>query len=149
MELLNLSGELGQDIPQQGLPTTSQCATSSNNSDAAVGFEAPRVSLESQVLTQREVDEKPWKYIGYPGYSSFLASDSDFLIFRRFSSASARICLRLQDRVTLLQEELSKLDRRFGRREQEDIHNGSFRQEDDERGKVLDEMEAALSKYCQ
>jgi hypothetical protein len=55
--------------------------------------------------------------------------------------------LRLQDRVVILQEKPEKLDRQFNRREAEDIHNGSFRQQDEEREKVFEGLQKALSEY--
>jgi hypothetical protein len=30
--------------------------------------------------TEREIQLKPWKFIGCPGYSRFIASDDDFFI---------------------------------------------------------------------
>jgi hypothetical protein len=131
----------------QPLPTPSQHFSSPGSHQAASTAISTRISSESQLLTQREVDDKPWKYIGYEGYSNFLASETDFLAFRRFGVVSTRIILRLQDRVVILQEKLEKLDRQFNRREAEDIHNGSFRQEDKEREQVLDELQIALSEY--
>jgi hypothetical protein len=47
----------------------------------------------------------------------------------------------------ILQEKLEKLDRQFNRREAEDIHNGSFRQQDEEREKVFEGLQKALSEY--
>jgi hypothetical protein len=47
---------------------------------------------------------KPSKEIGYRGLSAFLASDSGFLIFRRFDTLNARLLLYLQDQIVVLEE---------------------------------------------
>ena len=135
---------LSQNQPVSTLPRSS---SSSITSQAEAPVQLARPSLESQVFTQQEVDEKPWKYVGYQGYTKFLASDTDFLVFQRFGVVSARILLRLQDRVVILQEKLDKLDRQLKGRESKDIHNGSFRLVDEEREIVLNELQVALSEY--
>jgi hypothetical protein len=56
---------------------------------------SPRTSAVAQFPTQEEVDKKPWKYIGYKGYSEFISSDSDFLLFWGFGAASVRVALSL------------------------------------------------------
>jgi hypothetical protein len=94
--------------------TTSRQSTSS----------ASRDSISTQILTQKEADQKPWKFIGYKGYSEFIASDNDFFILRRFGPASARVALRLQDKVAVLVEQLRDLDKQYSLREADDIHNG-------------------------
>lgn len=103
--------------------------------------------MPTQHLTRGEVDEKPWKYIGYPGYCSFIASENDFFMLRRFSSISVRIALSLQDQVVMLEEKLNKLDWKYSRREEEDINNGSFRDDDDGRNALLEELRRAILKY--
>jgi len=149
-ELIDLSSTTRNHSTQpqtQPLSTLSQACTSSGNGQGESTVTFGRSSLESQVFTQREVDEKPWKYVGYHGYTKFLASETDFLIFQRCGAVSARILLRLQDRVVVLQKKLDKLDRKLKRREAKDIHNGSFRQDDADREHVLNELQVALSEY--
>ncbi len=110
---------------------------------------ATRSSSESQVLTLQEVGEKPWKYIGYQGYSKVLSSDTDFLVFRRFGAINARNLLRLQDRVVILEEALEELDRKLKRQETPNIHNGWFRQDYEGREMILDKIQKALSEYSE
>lgn len=150
LPILNSVGG-NHNAPQQSqsLPTLSQpCDSSGTHRETSI-VNSTRSSLEGQILTQNEVDRKPWKFIGYHGYSRFLCSDTDFLVFQRFDVASTRLILRLQDRVSILQERLEKLDRQLNRREAEDIHNGSFRQQDEEREKVLDKLQIALFDYSE
>jgi hypothetical protein len=146
VDIINSSG----NSPEYLTPATlaHHCGQSGSNQSTNM-VPAPRSSLESEIHTQDEVDYKPWKYIGYQGYTKCLASETDFLVFRRFGVVSTRILLRLQDRVVVLQEKLEKLDRQFKARDVQDIHNGSFRQDHPDREKVLDELHVALSKYSE
>jgi hypothetical protein len=119
--------------------------TGSNPERAA----SPQGSTAPQTITQKEVDEKPWKYIGYKGYSEFISSDSDFLIFRQFGAVSARVALSLQDEVSVLEHELENLDRKYACREAEDVHSGSCRDEQRGRKTLLRELYDGLVKYSQ
>jgi len=98
-------------------------------------------------LTEEEIAEKPWKYIGYKGYSSFLASEKDFYILRRFTSLNIRVSLALQDQVVLLEEQLEELDSEYSRRSAEDLHNGSFRCDREDRAELLEKIALKLSQY--
>lgn len=51
--------------------------------------------------------KKPWKYAGYRDFSSFVASDNNFFILRRFSTLSARVLLALQDELVELEDQLN------------------------------------------
>lgn len=137
------------NISPQRSPSSSHQGSSHKTSSIRPSLSASLASVETQNLTQKELDEKPWKYVGYQGYSRFLASEDDFLIFRRFSTVSARIALRLQDRVAVLEEELAECDRKFDRRDAEDVHNGSFRQEQEERDRIVDDLHRRLIEYSQ
>jgi hypothetical protein len=110
---------------------------------------ASRGSTETQNLTKCEIDEKPWKYIGYKGYAEFLASENDFLILRRFASVSTRIALMLQHEVSALEEKLDWLDWQYSRREAIDVNNGSFRHDEDDRAGILVELHAKLLQYSE
>jgi len=50
---------------------------------AAVVSSLYQANIKTEQLGRRELDEKPWKYVGYRGYTEFLVSDNDFLVFRR------------------------------------------------------------------
>jgi hypothetical protein len=100
-------------------------------------------------LTEQEIETKPWKYIGYKGYSSFIASETDFYIVRRFASLNTRIALALQDQVSVLEEELQALDARYSRRNAEDLHNGSFRDDREDRTALVEKIAEKLMKYSE
>jgi hypothetical protein len=92
--------------------------------------------------------QKPWKEIGYRGFSAFLASDNDFLIFRRFGAINARLLLYLQDEIAVLEEELEELEADCMAKNAEDIHNGSFRQEAlPERTEMLEALNVKVRQY--
>ncbi|KAH9224690.1 hypothetical protein DL95DRAFT_254615, partial [Leptodontidium sp. 2 PMI_412] len=97
-------------------------------------------------LTPEEVEKKPWKYIGYRGYADFIASENDFYIVRRFAALNTRAALALQDRVSVLEEQLEELDRTYSRRDAVDVHNGSFRDDQEERSELMCEIVEALTK---
>jgi len=104
-------------------------------------------ALDHESPSHRDVDEKPWKYIGYKGYTEFLASENDFLVFRRFGSASTRVSLMLQHQVSVLEWKLDRLDRRYSGKAAADVNNGSFRHDEDDRAKVLEELRLKLLQY--
>jgi hypothetical protein len=58
---------------------------------------------------------------------AFLASDSDFLIFRRFDTLNASLLLYLQDQIVVLEGRLEKLEDEHMADDAADMHHGSFR----------------------
>lgn len=94
------------------------------------------------------MQSKPWKEIGYRGFSAFLASDNEFLIFRRFGSLNTRLLLYSQDKIAVLEEALEALEANHAREGAIDIHNGSFRQEAlPERKRLLEELNTEVRQY--
>lgn len=65
--------EITPSTPAEGMLETQ---TLSITGDGTTHITTHQLPIESQILTQKEVDAKPWKFIGYPGYSSFLASET-------------------------------------------------------------------------
>ncbi len=104
-------------------------------------------TTEGPPLTEEEIEKKPWKYIGYKGYSEFLASENDFFIFRKFASLNSRIALRLQDQLSVLNGELEELDIRYSRKDAADVNNGSFRYDQVDRSELLERIQDKLVKY--
>jgi hypothetical protein len=87
-------------------------------------------SSQSSGATAADNDQsKYWKEVGYRGFSTLLASDNDFLIFRRFGALNARLLLYLQDEIAVLEDELRRLEKEHADPAAKDIHNGSFRRE--------------------
>jgi hypothetical protein len=95
----------------------------------------------------QEMEEKPWKYIGYKGYFRFIASNPDLFILKMFAPESTRLALWLQYHVSEASEGLERIDMRHSQRDVEDIHNGSFRDDPGDRRRVLETLLAAISRY--
>jgi hypothetical protein len=109
-------------------------------------------SQDTPYVTQGDIYKEPWKYTGYKKYSWFLASDDDFLIFRRFGTLNARVLLLLQDELTVAEEKLKALDEQYSLKDAPRLHNGSFRVEQgeekqQERRKLLLEIKDKVSEY--
>ncbi|KAF4981416.1 hypothetical protein FZEAL_2764 [Fusarium zealandicum] len=98
-------------------------------------------SLEEEIL------RKPWKFIGYEGYAAFLASDDDFFILRRFDRLNCRIGLARQDEIVRLEDDLSRLDKAYSKREAQDVNNGTLRDDLEDRQKLVDLIDKALYRY--
>ncbi|KAI1388684.1 uncharacterized protein F4822DRAFT_403556 [Hypoxylon trugodes] len=96
---------------------------------------------------ENDIYRQPWKYVGYKGYSQFISSENDLLIFRQFRELSVRNALRLQDKISVLEAKLMELDDTHSRRESYPINNGTFRNKKDDREAILDQIEVALNRY--
>ncbi|KAF1958522.1 hypothetical protein CC80DRAFT_491069 [Byssothecium circinans] len=91
---------------------------------------------------------KQWKYVGYRGFSAFLASDNDFLILRRFSKLATRSLLALQDELAELEDQLETLEDQLMQSAGPEVHHGSFRQEtQDVRVALSEEIQNKLRVY--
>ena len=73
------------------------------------------------------------------------ASDDDFFLLRRFGELSARVLLRLQDRIVILEEKLKGIDEIC---KNNALNNGTFRYDPSlERQQLLDELTWRLEQY--
>ena len=98
--------------------------------------------------TQEEADAVPWKFIGYRGFSRWLATSQSFLIVRRFSASNTRVILSLQDQVGDLEEQLAEIDDYCARRGTGEFDNGTFRNDPrDDRRKVIEQLQVKLIEY--
>lgn len=107
----------------------------------------PDITIDdAELAVQRQ--KKPWKYIGYAGFSQFIVSDHDFFMLRAFSKISARVLLMLQDELAELEAKLTDIDERLSAEAATDVHNGSFREEtSSERKDVLVGIDRKLRAY--
>lgn len=94
-----------------------------------------------------DVEEKPWKYVGYRGYTEFISSDDDFYVLRRFGNINIRLALRLQDDISSLEERLEDLDVIYSSKEAEDLNNGTFRDDLEDRAELLDLLLEKVERY--
>ncbi|KAK6829717.1 hypothetical protein PG987_010301 [Apiospora arundinis] len=106
-----------------------------------------RVQAQENEPSEEDIQTKPWKYVGYRGYSKFISSDDDLLIFRRFSELNTRVLLSMQNKVCELEQELFEIDNKYGGKNAEDFNNGTFRGDQPDRTKLLEKISRALSKY--
>lgn len=99
-------------------------------------------------VTETDVAEKAWKYVGYKAFSRHIASSRSFFFIRQFRTLNVRIILAMQDQLVELEEELNLLDNQLSRKDAKDIHNGSFRQETDRnRLNLIWEIQRKLKDY--
>ena len=81
---------------------------------------------------------------GYPRYSALIGSNDSFQICRRFSILRTRLLLEKQDRLSLLEKELERLDKE----EIAPLFLGSIRfDRNKERLQVLSDIDTALADY--
>lgn len=81
---------------------------------------------------------------GYPRFSALVGSHDSFHVCRRFSAPRARLLLLKQDRLSLLEEQLERVDCE----ETAPFFLGCARRDTNaERKKVLDDMDTALADY--
>ncbi|ETS82083.1 hypothetical protein PFICI_07085 [Pestalotiopsis fici W106-1] len=97
-------------------------------------------------ITREDFQRKPWKYAGYGAYSGVVSLD-DFLILRRFDVLNARVALLLQDKVVELETQLEKLDDFYSRQATQDLDNGTFRGDLQNRSELLEKIAVALKRY--
>lgn len=79
--------------------------------------------------------------------STWMASDDDFFVLRRFGKLGARTALYLQDQVVYLEEQLNNLDRICEDRSQPDQDNGTFRQDRQDRKQIMEILVSKLERY--
>jgi hypothetical protein len=80
----------------------------------------------------------------YPRFSALIASHDSFHICRRFSNLRTRLLLLKQDRLSLLEKQLQKIDRE----EVSLLSLGSSRRDSNsERNSVLSQVDEALADY--
>lgn len=97
--------------------------------------------------SKAEIEEKPWKYLGYPGFATWGASSKDAFVLRRFNAVHTRVILYMQDQIVRKEEELEALDRRC-RTRPDDVDNGTFRYDmEPRRNAVLDDLRVRLKEY--
>jgi hypothetical protein len=91
-----------------------------------------------------------WKYVGYPGFSRFMASSNDCLALRKFTSLNVRVLLKLQNTVVELERRLDEMDNFTMDLPPDEGGCASFRLDaNSPREELIDEIDAALDKYSQ
>ncbi|KAJ3462900.1 hypothetical protein MRS44_007686 [Fusarium solani] len=102
---------------------------------------------ENAPPSEEEIQRKPWKFIGYRGYTEFLSSEDDWFVLRRFGALNVRMALALQDEISVLEDELRELDENYSQRESPDRHNGRFRGDAEDRSALTELISDKLYRY--
>ncbi|WYZ40171.1 hypothetical protein EsH8_IV_000512 [Colletotrichum jinshuiense] len=97
--------------------------------------------------TEEEVRLRPWKYIGYRGYSKFIASEDNFFLLRRFDVLNVRVALALQDEISQLEQELENIDNMTSEVNGPIFNNGSFRGDVEDRSQLVKQISKKLRHY--
>jgi len=106
------------------------------------------VRQSSSYPSAEEIDQKPWKYIGWKGFAQFAALDDDFMVLRRFDVSTVRVLLSMQDSIARLEESLSKVDNECSSPHAPDLNNGTFREEPrPDREKLIANLKTGLLEY--
>ena len=113
------------------------------------GCLGPVQTMTSVQPTANDVREKAWKYVGYKGFSQWLASSDDFLVVRRFDTLAARVLLLLQWELVKIEKDLSDLDDALKATTTIDRHNGSFELDYEGRQMTINLAHGKLKEYCQ
>ncbi|KAF9631168.1 hypothetical protein BFW01_g2030 [Lasiodiplodia theobromae] len=98
---------------------------------------------------------KAFRYMGYRGFSTFLAADNDALVVRKFGTLHARALLMLQDEIVQLEDKLAEIDRQCEEHKVDEadeylFHNGTFRGDrlwNKERNALMHRLVEALDQY--
>ncbi|KAK1708091.1 hypothetical protein BDP67DRAFT_526008 [Colletotrichum lupini] len=130
------SSHLSSDCDPEGSMSSSQHTHLGAESEEA-----------KETPTEDDVKEKPWKYIGYKGYSRFLSSEDNFFLLRRFDTLNVRVSLALQDEVSVLEEELDAFDSCFSKKSADDFNNGTLREDLKERSDLVRAISKKLGRY--
>jgi hypothetical protein len=116
---------------------------------AIVIEESVQILFDSSSPKARSTEEKRQRSrrdsLGYREYSSFLASDADFLIFRKFGAMNVRVLLSLQHQVSQYESALGDLDNNLSR--SNDVNNGCLEGDNPERQRIVEALYESLSKY--
>ncbi|KAI1357171.1 hypothetical protein F5Y08DRAFT_354660 [Xylaria arbuscula] len=106
-------------------------------------WSSSRRSLGKGSQTERRVQIEDYPR-GYPRFSALIASHDSFHICRRFSNLRARLLLRKQDKLSVLEKQLEKADQD----EEMVLFHGSIRKDtNQERDSILSEIDAVLADY--
>ena len=57
--------------------------------------------------------------------------------------------MALQDQIAILETNLDELDAQYSKRDAEDLHNGSFRDDREDRTKLIEKITTKLAKYSE
>lgn len=101
--------------------------------------------VSTTLHSQKQGGSNKYCSLGYPAMSSFVASDDDLFVLRRFEKLGARVALMMQAHIAKLEEDLMEEDN-LGRDEKQ--HCGTFLH--DPRAKrrdIMEQIRLRLTEY--
>lgn len=79
---------------------------------------------------------------------TWMSSDEDFFVLRKFETVGARVLLFMQDQIVALEEKLQQQDDDCKKAAKDLADSGTFRQDrHPQRGKILHELSCMLERY--
>jgi hypothetical protein len=85
---------------------------------------------------------------GYPSLATFLDSDENFMLYRRFGYLQSRLLLDKQADLRELEEQLDNFDEEVAQSRPGDLTTRDLRPEDiSKRKELMDEIEARFCEY--
>ncbi|ENH75749.1 hypothetical protein FOC1_g10003911 [Fusarium oxysporum f. sp. cubense race 1] len=98
--------------------------------------------------SQAEINKRPWKYVGYKDFTSYVASDPDLFAVRRFHGLHTRVILTLQDLLAEKEEQLDVMDIEYTTHGEystpRDINNGTVRDDMPQRASLIADIAQKL-----
>lgn len=119
------------------------------------GYDPPRYPLYKRRISPTpllrpgtdQIDDQPWKYLGYRALAKWAGSSREALIVRRFNALNARVLLFMQDEIVRIEDDLEELDK-WNMRPNAKVHNGTFAFEhEQERNDLLGLLTTKLKAY--
>jgi hypothetical protein len=85
-------------------------------------------TTSSATVSEQTKRDNSYRYEGYQAFSSWMASEDDFFLFRRFDSLNAQTILWMQDRITRIEGDLQGIHKCIENSSFADgLRNDSFR----------------------
>ncbi|KAF3035985.1 hypothetical protein E8E11_004983 [Didymella keratinophila] len=137
--------ETRRDIDQVALPTTHPVSSANSAAMSMAANAAPTSGYPDPSSVEKAGSNRK----GYLRFSSWMASDDDFFVVRRFQSLNAHTILYMQNRLARIEERLWQLEKREPEPNAE-IINDSFEWDSihlPERQKLLQQLTGLLHHY--
>jgi len=103
-------------------------------------------------VSAKEKEKLAWKYVGYKGFSKWMASEDDFFVFRRFGKLNAGAILWMQDRISHIETRLEQIHEEIADSQDGYQRNSSFRwdiQNQPERDELMAQLTGLLHHYSE
>lgn len=114
---------------------------------------SPSSTVISEASSLPNKFSHPWKFDGYKAFSTWMASEDDFFIIRRFQNLNARTILWMQDRIVQIEDRIKEIDKEVEDAEMsKQLRNNSLRWDKHnmpERHVLMGELSSLLHHYSE